>query len=995
MRLHRIELTGFGPFLRTQAVDFDAFADDGIFLIAGRTGAGKSSILDGVTFALYGGVPRYESGERRVRSDYCTPDDPTEVRLELTVGERRLRVARSPEYERPAKRGGGLTTTAARAQLDEFIDGGWRGIAARPRDVALALDEILGLSQQQFQQVILLAQNRFSRFLLAGNADRQALLRTLFDSRRFEQYRDALEDRRRQMQRRLEEAGAQTRTLLEVAERLIDETGLRADDEEDAAGAVDAAAAVDAALERAAYRVQQREREQTEAQATHAAAAAREASITALWRSQQELSRVREAAAAREAESPAIARAQTELHAAHAADALRPVLSERAEAEKESSAAASEQEGARSAWEQIGSGDAASAAERLGGELALWAVAAAQEERLPDVRAEAERAAATVVACESELIGLEHEQQALPELRSAREAELAETTTLASRLDHLRAERDRRRERLAAAIEAERLRAVADLSAETYRIAAERSAATATTVAELLRRRLSGHAAELASDLVPGRACPVCGSLEHPRPAVSDDEPVTDELFAAAEAARDEAAGAERGARDAAGDTREAHTAAHARAGGAIPADAERELAVAASDLLAAQRAEERRSLLVDALAELRRREDAVVARVADVRTRLGDAREGEAVAADRLAAADAEVMAARGDHDSVAARIAHAQHARDAARRLLVADDELSRAVAVRQRQSERADAAIAASPFEDAAAASAAVRTAQAQAALSERIAAHAAAREADRRRLRELESELVGTDPADPAAASAALDAAAASWTAAVAAHRSAVDAQVRLRDLAGRIEEARTTTGGIEAEAAAVGRLADTVAGRAPNTMKMDLETFVLAAELEEVVAAANVRLREMSAGRYELLHTDARAARGASSGLGIEVMDAHTGRARSPQSLSGGETFLASLALALGLAEVVTARAGGIRLDTLFIDEGFGSLDAETLELAMRTLDELRAGGRVVGVISHVETMREQLGAQVRVDAAANGPSVIRQDSAGAAPELVG
>ena len=135
---------------------------------------------------------------------------------------------------------------------------------------------------------------------------------------------------------------------------------------------------------------------------------------------------------------------------------------------------------------------------------------------------------------------------------------------------------------------------------------------------------------------------------------------------------------------------------------------------------------------------------------------------------------------------------------------------------------------------------------------------------------------------------------------------------------------------------------------------------------------------------MSSGRYTLRHSDAKQARGAASGLSIEVLDAHTGRLRSPQSLSGGETFLASLALALGLAEVVTSRAGGIRLDTLFIDEGFGSLDPETLELAMRTLDELRAGGRVVGVISHVEAMKDQIPAQLVVEATPEGPSVVRQ-----------
>ena len=146
-----------------------------------------------------------------------------------------------------------------------------------------------------------------------------------------------------------------------------------------------------------------------------------------------------------------------------------------------------------------------------------------------------------------------------------------------------------------------------------------------------------------------------------------------------------------------------------------------------------------------------------------------------------------------------------------------------------------------------------------------------------------------------------------------------------------------------------------------------------------------MTAANTRLEEMSAGRYLLQHTDALAHRGAASGLGIGVMDGDPGQARPVRSLSGGETFLASLALALGLAEVVPARAGGIRLDTLFIDEGFGSLDGDTLEIAMRTLDELRQGGRVVGIISHVEAMKDEIPARLLVEVTPQGPSVIRQD----------
>ena len=163
MRIHRLEVEGFGPFRDRQTVDFDAFADEGIFLISGRTGSGKSSILDAVCFALYGNVPRYEEGDKRLRSDHSEPGDPTEVVLEFSTGGSRWRIERSPDFDRLKRRGGGTTMQAPAARMFEWVDGAWVGRAARPRDVGVLLDEILGLNQQQFLQVILLAQNRFAR----------------------------------------------------------------------------------------------------------------------------------------------------------------------------------------------------------------------------------------------------------------------------------------------------------------------------------------------------------------------------------------------------------------------------------------------------------------------------------------------------------------------------------------------------------------------------------------------------------------------------------------------------------------------------------------------------------------------------------------------------------------------------------------------------------------------------------------------------------------
>uniref|UniRef100_UPI0028AEA229 SMC family ATPase n=1 Tax=Aeromicrobium sp. TaxID=1871063 RepID=UPI0028AEA229 len=196
MRIHRIEMTGFGPFRQTQVVDFEAFDDHGIFLITGRTGAGKSSILDAIVYALYDSAPRYgSSGGRQVRSDHCTPDEPTRVELTFSAAGRTYRIVRQPEYQRPKARGEGFTTQKAQAELSRLEGDQWVGIASQLRVVGEELHQILPLSCDQFLQVVLLAQGQFQRFLVASSDERQKLLRTLFRSDRFTDY-DAVMQRR-------------------------------------------------------------------------------------------------------------------------------------------------------------------------------------------------------------------------------------------------------------------------------------------------------------------------------------------------------------------------------------------------------------------------------------------------------------------------------------------------------------------------------------------------------------------------------------------------------------------------------------------------------------------------------------------------------------------------------------------------------------------------------------------------------------------------------
>ncbi len=999
MRLHHLELTGFGPFRERQSVDFEAFERDGIFLIAGRTGAGKSSILDGVCFALYGTVPRYETGDKRLRSDHCEPEDPTEVRLEFTVGDRRWRVTRAPEYQRPARRGGGLTAEPTRAELEELVDGVWIGRAARPRDVGLLLDEVLGLNAQQFQQVILLAQNRFSRFLLSSGAERQALLRALFGTRRYEEYARELGERSKSAQRELDALGERARTLLDQAERLIAAAALvpDADEPDDPADADLAArrAAVDLAQQRAAYRHETVARERADADAARVAAEAEHTRRVALAKAQAELAHARERLAALDEAAAGIGDDRARLARARTAEVLRAPLEGARRAQRTASAAAEAAAVAQAAWEQAAAGSdirstdpPAIVVERLTGELAVWTAALVQERALLAGEAQLNDAATRTRQLEADLTALDAQRAAVPAELARLDAEIEQQRESAAGCEPARHRRDETAARLAAAEEAEIL-AVGMRAAEVgHRDAAAAAAASAALVATLLQRRLDGYAGELAATLHDGAPCAVCGSTDHPAPAAPADEPVTDEMLAAAETSRDEAASRERGASESAQAARTRHAAAAARAGGEA-ADAVREqLAVATEALAVAERAVRRRDDLVAQRTQLAALDDEAAASRAALAEDL-DAARGRAVElAATVETARRAVDDARGDHASVAARVAHATTVRDAARAAADAGEEARRAVDAAALARGEADEQVAASAFENADEVMAALLTPDAADALEKGVAAHDAQLTATRARLLDLELELAGApdDAVDVASSQSALADADTARTAALRAESDARTLVATLRDLGVQLDEAYAGIGARAADAAAIARLADTVAGRAPNTMKMDLETFVLAAELEEIVAAANVRLGDMSSGRYRLQHTDARAARGAASGLGLEIMDAFTGQARPAQSLSGGETFLASLALALGLAEVVTARAGGVRLDTLFVDEGFGSLDDETLELAMRTLDELRQGGRTVGVISHVAAMKEQLPAQLAVETTSAGPSVIRQDA---------
>ncbi|WP_345448210.1 SbcC/MukB-like Walker B domain-containing protein, partial [Microbacterium fluvii] len=673
------------------------------------------------------------------------------------------------------------------------------------------------------------------------------------------------------------------------------------------------------------------------------------------------------------------------------AESLRAPIEAAARAEAERSRAAELDEAATGSWRDADGSDLDVVALRalvdeLTGDLSRWAEVARLESELQGRTASLTALREAVAGSEQSLAELDARRAAVPPALEALDVQLAALAEAPVVAESARAAHAAAEAQLAAAREAEALLAERRTADEAQLAASDAATRASATVTALLRRRLAGYAGELAAGLVTGEPCAVCGSLEHPAPAPHADDPVDDAQFEAAERARDAAAEVERAAAAAASAARAAHAAALARAQGLPVAELEEAVTGTATARALAVADLDRRTALQAQREELARLDVETAAERERLVAVLVPRREELAVGEDRVAATAAIVEAARGEAATVAARISAVTVRRDLARGLVASREALDARTAIRDATAVELDARVAASDFADAAAVGAALLSETERSLLEEALIAHEADLRAVRSRLSTLELELAGEpeQPVDLTASQEAVRAAAAAVQVATTAAERVAQAAQRLRALAERIDAAHASIAERSREHDVLAGLADAIAGR--TSSRMDLETFVLAAELEEIVVAANLRLSDMSSGRYRLRHSDAVAARNAASGLGIEIVDSYTGRARPAQSLSGGETFLASLALALGLAEVVTARAGGLRLDTLFIDEGFGSLDGETLELAMATLDELRQGGRTVGVISHVEAMKEQLPAQVTVIAAPHGPSTIGQNA---------
>jgi DNA repair protein SbcC/Rad50 len=1018
MRPHRLRVTAFGAFGGTVEVCFDDLATAGVFLLHGETGAGKTTLLDAIGFALYGRVPGERGKTRRLRSDHAVPDTATEVQLELTIGGRRIRITRKPEQERPKRRGSGTTTEPAKILLEELAGASWRAVSTRAGEADDEISDLMGMSADQFFQVVLLPQGQFAQFLHADAEHRRRLLEKLFGTDRFRAVEDWLAERRRATAHAVEEVEQAVSELLARVAQVADAPHPAAQpldgqdrssvsaamttqtDEGSAATAAAAEVPLTASApppDPAAWAAQLTESAAAESAATAAQIAAHRLDLDAALTRQRDTERLADRQRRRQdalrgqddlaAAQPAVDQQRGELAAAARAAEAAPAL---AEAERTATAlteARAEETSART----LASAEPGATAAGLRAAGQQHVAQVGRLDALRDLSRQAEdedtiaataTAAATRLATQIAAIrqGAGANRERRPELTDDRD----QARDAAAQLPSAQASADLHRRAADDADALVQARTDARDQEEAYLTARMRTADLRDLALRLREARIDGMRAELAATLVDGAPCPVCGSLDHPELCELRGDRVTREQEEAADA--DAAAAADRaemtGAKLAAADILVKDLTGRLQdAGVDVPADlaglqaTAADLAATAANLKAeSARLAETATRVTDLQATLDTLDENLAA--ADQRlAELTEQRESE-----RRQATEADQRSARhraslkdqlGGAPDLDTALSTARQAADALNAAAEAADATARAEADAARAAAQAVRAAAGAGFAGPDLVRQALRTPDWRTAADQAIRDHDASARAVAELLADPDLDVALDPPADLPGASAEVDAARKQHDDAVAAYDRAAHRAEQLADLAPRLTASLEELQPLAASAAQARALADLAAGNGANTLRMTLSSFVLAARLEEVAAAASMRLLTMTSGRYSLVHTDTRRGAGR-SGLGLLACDAWTGVDRDTSTLSGGETFLASLALALGLADVVTAEAGGTRIEALFVDEGFGSLDEETLEEVMTVLDSLREGGRMVGIVSHVAELRQRIPAQIRV-----------------------
>lgn len=1007
MKPLKLTISAFGPYAGTQVLDFTELGDRSFFLIHGPTGAGKTTILDAMCFALYGDTSGAEREGRQMRSDHADMSVITAITFDFAVGTALYRACRAPEQERPKKRGTGTTLLRAEADL-------WKrsGAADRPEDnVLLAsgwnkvterVEELLGFQSSQFRQVVMLPQREFHKLLTANSAERQKILETLFHTEHYRNIEETLKQSAKNLYKSYEETSAQKTWVLQESQ---------ASSREELNERYKANLAL---IGEAAVHVQ-KSQERT--------AAAREllnAGREALAKLSEE-KQAADALAALESRAQTIAATRTELtearQALNLADLEKTMLARQAEEagadksyqiklrNKEALLAAQKNAEQKLREEEEKEPEREAAGRELNRLEELSGKAAALEEARQKVHA-AEQARQQAETNQQRAMTILQKLKANIEIKSQDLIAAGRQAVQAAALEaaYQAAEQLREKGLALAVLRKDLLRITRETSSAAEELTRTENQFTAAKLelAHLQEERYNGQAAILAGTLTAGTPCPVCGALEHPAPAVGaaalpSENTIQDKLeqVAAMEASRDKARNKlyavmtrqaalqgkneelakELGEKAGAGPAVLQTAAAKAKElwqnalqsvkisaalTKELEALAQKESAAVKQSEIADKSGQEAKIALEAALAVLRERESAVPA---DLRS---------------PAALQQAQAAARQKREQLLTALADAgKTAAEASQALAKVETAATETLAARQTAGERAREAesnfqnrLLAAGFAALPEYTKAKRSLTWIAKTEQTLKEYDEERRAARDRWERAALAAEGLRQPDIAKLTTGLAEAENQWKTALARDTQLQSQTSREAAWLKKIEETERILEELEASYADLGRLAEVANGK--NQYGLTFERFVLGALLDDVTIAATERLKLMSRGRYYLQRTLDRARRNTAGGLELEVFDTYTGIARGVSTLSGGETFLASLSLALGLADVVQSYAGGIHLETILVDEGFGTLDPESLDLALRALIDLQKTGRLVGIISHVPELKERIGARLEV-----------------------
>lgn len=1038
MRILRLTMDAVGPFPGHEVIDFEAFSDAGRFLLSGPTGAGKSTIIDAIVFALYGKVSGgRDSSDSRIRSRYASEQAKTEVELIFSTSSGNYKVRRQPAYERVKKNGKGVTKQNAKAWLFK-LDEQLREVSeplTKTSDVGTEITRIVGLSREQFTQTVVLPQGKFAQFLRSTSKDRQDLLQELFGTAIFEDLQLDLVERARKVKKNQEALDATLRANLGVLASLLDEAP-----QLDPARCLvyEPVPEVDCEFDPLETAWDSRfesltpwlEHNQRCANLEVSALREQEDKLRSEFASQRDLAARQERylALTKEheqlvAQGPAQRQRLSQIQALQALSDLKPWHEQLKQAQAQQ-AVAQRQLSQALALEQLESDERAQAvlqpldyrgAQALSVQLTAQVAALSPQVELEaglagrrrdlQTKTQAHESASAKLAQ-----GREHENQ-LPTQIASKQELLEQLNEQAATLPTAQLAQEQAAQTLKLAKDHEQLVKDHQRARKLQQLVALELKQASQSHKHMLEQWLSQSALNLAQNLVAGEPCPVCGATEHPAPATQGGENISQDQLDQALEEVNEVQGELSQASE-----RVTKLAAQLEAQPCqlSPAQAREQLQEAKAALTAAQQASEQASSCKAQIAKLNAQLEALRADNQTAQARLaGDAKEiqllGEKIDA------DAASLSCEG-FESVAAKVEYLSQLAAALEQLANAAQELDQC---KKRAQQAADSfaaqwAHASESFADHSAkpaAPAATDPAETEPTQAEPTQDTSVANAQDG--YAQACQDFAGLDLA-------ALKATSASYEKSLSINQAALDELAGieltpppLEQTQAQLEQAQAKTqacqtyastwqafaGQVNAQLAKLNELlarrskasdkdaqllALASAANGDNQARLTLSAWVLQAHFRQVLVFANERLGVIGAGRYELINVDSEEdTRQQKQGLGLAVVDHLSGTTRSPRTLSGGESFYVSLALALALADVVATQNGGIEMNTLFIDEGFGSLDEGTLAEVMDVLSALHSGGRVVGIVSHVSELKRAIPAAVEVRPLLGGGSTLR------------